>query len=128
MAAKGEVLRKLNKSAKKISRILGIEGAKIDIFLADDELMRALKKRFFRKEKSADVLSFSEPKGFPHPEAKEKYLGEIYLNWGMHRKNPERTTYLLAHGVLHLLGYDHFKKNDIIKMERKEKELMRKLK
>lgn len=127
MAAKGEVLRNLYKSAKKILRILGIDGAKLDIFLADDELMRALKRRFFHKEKSADVLSFSEPEGFPHPETKEKYLGEVYLNWNMHRKNPERTTYLLAHGVLHLLGYDHFDKNDIIKMERKEKELMRKL-
>ena len=121
------VLRLLQKSAKEISQILKIKNRTMEVFLVNDRFMRTLKKRFFHRNKSADVLSFAEPDFFPHPESKKKALGEIYLNWDMHRKNPERTTFLLAHGVLHLLGYDHFKKNDIIRMERKEKEIMKRL-
>ncbi|TRZ64960.1 MAG: rRNA maturation RNase YbeY, partial [Spirochaetia bacterium] len=37
------------------------------------------------------------------------------------------TKYLLVHGLLHLFGYDHKKKNDIIKMERMENWVISKL-
>jgi rRNA maturation RNase YbeY len=32
-----------------------------------------------------------------------------------------------VHGMLHLVGYDHIKKSDRISMEKKERELLKKL-
>ncbi|MDE2019010.1 MAG: rRNA maturation RNAse YbeY [Patescibacteria group bacterium] len=58
---------------------------------------------------------------------KKKYLGEIYLNKDILRKSPDRAAPLLTHGILHLLGYDHKKKKDIIKMERHEKRILSKI-
>ncbi|MBI4087539.1 MAG: rRNA maturation RNAse YbeY [Candidatus Liptonbacteria bacterium] len=71
-----------------------------------------------------DVLSFAEPKGFPHPESKKRFLGEIYLNRGLRSDFP-RLAFLLIHGLLHLLGYTHNKKSDTLKMQSLEKRLMR---
>lgn len=70
---------------------------------------------------NANVKSFPAPKGFPDTTS----LGEIYLNPGYIEKEGEKLEYMLIHGVLHLLGYDHKKKNDIIRMEKKERHLMK---
>lgn len=114
----------------------------LEIYLASDETMKFLNKEFRNKNKPADILSFNEPKGFPHPEIdsykggeKIKPIGEIYLNMADIQQQTVNDDYqpliagfkLLLHGLLHLLGYDHKKKNDRIKMELLEKQLISKL-
>ncbi len=85
-----------------------------------------------------NVLSFTPPKGFPRPDIKLKPLGEIYLNPDFIAKDPHwppatsyalraRLVFMFIHGFLHLLGYDHEKEGDRIKMERKETELLSKI-
>ncbi len=91
-------------------------------------------KEFMEK----NVLAFPAPKNFPHPNTKLKPLGEIYLNPDFISKDlywPPTTNYelrtklsfMLIHGFLHLLGYDHKKNSDRIIMEKKEGQLMRSL-
>jgi len=118
--------RKLARLAQKMLEALGVRAATLDIILLDNEKIAALKARFIKKKTEPNVLSFPEPAQFPHPETKKRYLGEIYLNRDILKKSPERTSALLLHGVLHLLGYDHMKKADRIKMEALEKKTLEK--
>lgn len=67
-----------------------------------------------------DVLAFPSPAGFPHPEIRGRYFGEIYLNDAIVRRNRTRAFQLLLHGFLHLLGYDHRRIRDARAMERLE--------
>jgi probable rRNA maturation factor len=119
--------KKIKTLSDKILKRLHIRGATLDIFLLGNKEMAALKARFIKKKTEPNVLSFPEPARFPHPEVKRKYLGEIYLNRDILKKSPERAKALLLHGVLHLLGYDHKKRTDIIKMESLEKKVLRNL-
>ncbi|MDO8467283.1 MAG: rRNA maturation RNase YbeY [bacterium] len=72
-----------------------------------------------------NVLAFPAPKNFPRPDIKLKSLGEVYLNPQYIKENGEDLVFMLIHGFLHLLGYDHKKENDRISMESKEKELLK---
>ena len=72
-----------------------------------------------------NVLAFPAPKGFPRPDIKLKPLGEIYLNPQYIKENGEDLTVMLIHGLLHLLGYDHKKNNDRMRMEKRERQLMK---
>jgi probable rRNA maturation factor len=118
---------KLKTLSAKILKKLHVRGATLDIFLLGDKEMMALKARFIKKKTEPNVLAFPEPARFPHPEMKKKYLGEIYLNRDILKRSPERAKTLLLHGILHLLGYDHKKKPDIIEMELLEKKILVKL-
>lgn len=71
-----------------------------------------------------NVLSFIAPKGFPRPDRRGVFLGELYLNPDYIRRRGENFDHLLIHGFLHLLGYDHRQERDRMRMEKKEKALL----
>jgi probable rRNA maturation factor len=119
--------KSLHLLAGKILRLLKVKNATLDIVLLPHAEMKTLKRRYFKKQTEPNVLSFPEPATFPHPETKKRHLGEIYLNRDILAREPDRTAPLLVHGILHLLGYDHIKKNDLVKMDWKESHLLRKL-
>jgi probable rRNA maturation factor len=118
---------KLVRLAQRMLKALGVRGGALDIILLDNKSITKLKARFIKKKTEPNVLSFPEPAHFPHPESKKKYLGEIYLNRDILKRSPERANALLLHGVLHLLGYDHIKKADLVEMETLEKKILAKL-
>jgi probable rRNA maturation factor len=118
---------KLARLSGKIMRMLRVKNATLDIFLLDNKSMTRLKARFIKKRTEPNVLAFPEPAYFPHPETKSKYLGEIYMNRDILKRSPERAKALLVHGILHLLGYDHKKKADLIAMEAIEGKILKKL-
>lgn len=129
------LISKINFFLKKIINILKKEKkfAKIFltyktplVFLVDPSFMLKMEKHFFNKNKEPDILSFNWPSNFINSNFKKNPLGEIYLNKKL-LKNEQYLKYLLIHGVLHLLGFNHHKKNDIIKMEKKEKEILSQL-
>jgi probable rRNA maturation factor len=119
---------KLARLAQKMLMALGVRGATLDIILLDNAKIAALKARFIKKKTEPNVLSFPEPAYFPHPETKKRYLGEIYLNRDILKRSPERAKALLLHGALHLLGYDHIKKADVVEMQVLEARLLKKIK
>lgn len=116
--------KKFEKGVKKIAleilKVLKSDNVAVEIYLASDKLMHKLNKEYRGKDKIANVLSFVEPVGFPHPETKKlRYLGEIYLNIDC-CKLSVISYQLLTHAFLHLFGYTHKKKDDRMKMEKKE--------
>jgi len=72
--------------------------------------MKRLNRQFRGKDKTTDVLSFPSGGG-PGPQT----LGDIAISIPVARKQAARagwtlekeTLFLLIHGILHLLGYDH---------------------
>src|SRR5437870_727390 len=97
----------------------------LDISLVGDALMKK------------NVLAYPAT-SFPRPDLKQPTLGEIILNpafisrepleignWKL--EIPAKLDYMLIHGFLHLLGYDHKKKNDTIMMEKLEQQLLKEL-
>ena len=106
-----EYKKNILKKARLVASFLHLNGT-IEVFLVGN---RQMKK---------NVLSFvaKETRGrFIYPDQNDKYLGEIYLNPFYIKKNKEDISFMLFHGLLHIAGYDHKRKNDRIKMERKEK-------
>lgn len=119
------ILRKaafLLKKEKKFKKILSRNDLPV-VFVAPGDFMNKMEKKFFKKNKEPEILSFNWPKNFKQGKKTKNPLGEIYLNKKT-IKDYDKVKKLLIHGLLHLLGFNHFKKNDIIKMENKEKELL----
>lgn len=112
----------LLKKEKKFKKILLKNDLPV-VFIVPGVFMRKMEKKFFRKNKEPEILSFNWPKNFKQGKKIKNPLGEIYLNKKT-IKDYDKVKKLLIHGLLHLLGFHHFKKNDIIKMEKKEKELL----
>jgi probable rRNA maturation factor len=108
----------LVKKGKKLAEVLKLKKP-VDVFLVDSQTMRKLNRKYRKKDKSTNVLSFPAPLHFPI-----ETLGEVYLDPKYIEKHKEDLVFMLVHGVLHILGYDHEKKNDRIKMEKKEARLL----
>ena len=129
MTVKTAAEKRINVFAKKVLRMLGKNGTHTAVFLLGGDEMARLKLLYLgrKAEKEVDVLAFPEPKGFPHPETRNRFLGEIYINKKIAFSDWKRARFLAVHGILHLLGYSHGKKSDTIKMERKEQKLLKQL-
>lgn len=124
--------KRLELGLKRLISALKIRNSAAEVVLLPPEKMRLLKKKFLKKKigqgESVDVLAFEEPPFFPHPDKKGNFLGEICVNREIALKDVELAKFLLVHGLLHLLHYSHDKKSDILKMEKLEKRLIKKLK
>ena len=99
-------------SKKNKKNIKEIPNLFIDIFLCGNDIV------------STNVLSFPNPKDFPHPEYDGFYLGEIYLNPDYINEKKESLDHMILHGILHLLGFDHEKSRDSLRMENLEKDIL----
>jgi len=111
----------LVKMTKKLAELLKLKKP-VDVFLVDSQTMRKLNRKYRKKDKSTNVLSFPSPLGFPI-----NTLGEVYLDPRYIEKHKEDMALMLVHGVLHILGYDHERKSDRISMEKKEAALLSKI-
>ena len=127
-AKRGRIERRLRRVLELALQKLGIRRATASVFLVGSDDLRRLKAKYYKKNKqgAADVLAFPEPRDFPHPESKKRFLGEIYLNNNL-LSDPERMGFLLIHGLLHVLGYSHDTKRDTLKMQSLEKKLLGKI-
>ncbi len=88
---------------------IDFDGGGVTILLTDDESVRELNARFRQKDSATNVLSF------PAPQNPEGHLGDIALAFGVCMREAaeqgkplaHHLQHLVAHGVLHLVGYDH---------------------
>lgn len=115
--AAGALERLFRTRARHTLRLLGVRDATLSIFLLPSSEMEDLEGRFLGRRKGAHALAFPEPRTFPHPECKGRFLGEVYLDRDLARRAPQHAVALLIHGILHLLGYRHERKRDMMQME-----------
>jgi len=94
------------------------------IFLTNNKKMRELNKKFKNKNKTTDVLSFPFNNKINYK--KNIYLGDIAISYEIINKRSKNSSFFLEfdkmwiHGYLHLLGHNHKKKRDFIKMKKLE--------
>jgi probable rRNA maturation factor len=92
--------------------------AELSILLVDEDTMSAYHERYLGEDGPTDVLSFPMDELRPPGDAEEPpegLLGDIVLCPSVtdrqareHGRTPvQESEYLLVHGLLHLLGFDH---------------------
>ena len=105
-------------------------GHSLSIALVSVERITDLKGRFYGEPKATDVLSFPmDPIDAPAPAT----LGDVVIcvdvavrqAAGLGRSSQDEIEYLLVHGVLHLVGYDHETPADEVAMAREERRILR---
>lgn len=87
----------------------------VSIALVDDEQMTSLNRKFRKKGKTTDVLTFPADDSYGDPERRARPLGDIVISVDQARRQAleekhslaTELRYLILHGVLHALGYDH---------------------
>ncbi|HEX3577816.1 MAG TPA: rRNA maturation RNase YbeY [Thermoanaerobaculia bacterium] len=87
----------------------------VSIAIVDDEAMRNLNRKFRKNNKTTDVLTFPADDSDADPNAKGRPLGDIVISIDQARRQATdqkhslatEVRYLILHGILHALGYDH---------------------
>jgi rRNA maturation RNase YbeY len=93
----------------------GAKRASLSILLCGDARMRTLNRTWRRKNRSTDVLSFPSLEESSSPSSSSSFLGDLVIDVPYAARQARRRGHavsreiqiLLAHGLLHLLGYDH---------------------
>lgn len=104
----------------------------ISLLFVDNEEIRSLNKRYLNRDYPTNVISFSLTDG-QHGNINPHVLGDIVISVEKAIEDAEEADielndeidFLMIHGVLHLLGYNHedTSETEAIKMDKKEKEL-----
>ena len=124
-----------NRRLKKISKIVKFFQHKNIIFtilLTSSLKIKKLNKKFRKKNKPTDVLSFPyfTPKELKAFKEKKIYIGDIAISYEVIYLRSKRSNFHLefdkvwVHGLLHLIGYNHVKNKDYLKMEKFEKRIL----
>jgi len=102
---------------------LRLDGVELSLLLVGDGAIRTLNRRWRRRDKATDVLSF--PAG-PGPRARGglRPLGDVVISVDMAKRRAkadrrglrQELERYLAHGLLHLLGHDHHRPQDARRM------------
>ena len=123
----------LKKKIKKLSSIKSLKkkNFQFTLLLTNKILIKKLNKKFRKKNKITDVLSFpfqtkKELRKILKKE-KEIYLGDIIVNINKIKNKKEIKDFkiefdrLWIHGLVHLFGHDHVQNKDYVKMNKIEK-------
>lgn len=113
--------------AKKAIFYLGGNDQTVHIYLVPLATIKHLNKTYLGKDKATDVLSFGVSPKIVRPKGMPKSLGEIIISPEYIKQHKEDMAFMVVHGLLHLLGYNHLKSSDMIEMQKREKLLMKKL-
>lgn len=106
----------------------------VSIVLADDDFVQMYNLQYRGKDKPTNVLSF--PAATPtHFQDNVDNLGDILISLStleresleQHKKFQDHYTHMLAHGMLHLLGFDHITDEQAEEMESLEIKILQTL-
>ena len=103
-----------------------------NVIIVDNDKIHEINKEYRNIDKETDVISFAleDEKSFNTKDV--RMLGDIYISIDRVRSqaleyghSEKRELYFLSvHGLLHLLGYDHMKKEDEEVMFAKQEEVL----
>ena len=123
---------KLQSIVSLIFREEGLVDSEINLRILDDEEMKKLNHKFRNKNLTTNVLSFqSDDISIKHT----KNIGDIAISSEYVEREAveegkffeDHMIHMLAHGVYHILGYDHQNEETALIMENKEKNILNKI-
>lgn len=107
---RAEILRRIRAMIEELQ----LQNREVSFVLTDDERVHQLNKVYRDKDRPTDVLAFAMQEG-ELAELAGAVLGDVIVSVPTARKQADErgvavedeVTMLLAHGLLHLLGWDH---------------------
>jgi probable rRNA maturation factor len=97
----------------------------VSVLFADDATLRALNKSWRGKDAATNVLSFPAPEGLGAVGDIALALETVLAEARCQGKTADaHTAHLLAHGFLHLIGYDHEEDDEAEAMEGRERVIL----
>lgn len=102
---------------------LRVRGQSVGVTFVSNREMASLRQQYMKKKGPTDVLSF--------PCDSDDLLGDIVISVDIARIQSvkrgsclrDEYLYLIIHGLLHLVGYDHHSKKDYETMKKMEEKL-----
>ena len=124
-----------NKKLKKICKIISFFKKKnitFTILLTNSLNMKKLNKKFRKRNKSTDILSFPSftLKNLKLIKEKKIYIGDLAASYEIIYLRSKKKIFVAEfdkvwiHGLLHLIGYNHIKNKDYYKMNKIEKRIL----
>lgn len=122
-------MKKLIKYAMKYEKLDNLE---FDIIIVDNKKIRELNRDYRKTDKETDVISFAFEDYKPVIYDKIRVLGDVYISLDKAKEQADEyghsllreLSFLMIHGFLHLLGYDHINEEDEKVMFEKQKEIL----
>lgn len=126
-------LRHVRLLLSKIMKYLDCKDKEISLLFVDNNEIREINKRYLNRDYPTNVITFSLTEG-EFGNINPKVLGDIVISVETALKDAEEAgielneelEFLMIHGMLHLLNYNHENTNEdeVKKMEMKEQEVL----
>ena len=123
--------------ARRILSVSGCPDAELSVLIVDDVEIRTINRDYLGRDKSTNVISFSMQEG-EGAGIQPGLLGDVVISADTAARDAAEAGlpfmnelyFLLLHGILHLLGYDHERGSeaDARLMEEKERDIFSLLK
>ena len=117
----------INKILKSFPKKYQFNGKKVilTVLLSNNKKIKQLNKKFRKKDKPTDILSFPFGKKISKSIV---YLGDIIISYDFINKPKslnilqfkDKLTKIFIHGFLHLVGFNHIKVSEFKKMNKEE--------
>ncbi len=106
--------REIGRRARAMLDALQMHEAELSLVLTNDEQIHKLNATYRKKDRPTDVLAFAQREA-AHEGANAALLGDVIVSVPTARRQAAEAkrdvlaevTMLVAHGLLHLLGWDH---------------------
>jgi probable rRNA maturation factor len=131
----GEEIESLIRKAVEIALLMeDSEGCEVSIFLTDDAGIHELNKLYRDVDSPTDVLAFAMREG-EDGDLNREILGDVVISLPTAKRQANiyghsfkvEILFLVSHGVLHLLGYEHDEKDDMLVMQSRQKKILHSL-
>lgn len=126
--------RRIRSTVLRIMRILDCADKEISLSFIDDEKIKKLNEEYLGKSKPTNVISFPLQEG-EYSDINPNIMGDIVISTETAQRDALRGNltlsqeidFLIIHGILHLLGYNHENttSEETNKMRKKEKDLFK---
>jgi len=115
-----------------ILNALGFPDKELAVTIVGDGRIRALNRQYLGKDRPTNVISFALNEG-EFSGINPEVLGDVVISAATAAREADegdipcfqRLVFLLLHGILHLVGYDHERSGpeEAVRMEEKEREI-----
>ena len=125
-------IEEIKKLTDYLVKYMNVENAQFNVIFINNEKIREINKSYRGIDRETDVISFALEDEKTIRVENERILGDIYISVEKAKLQAEEyghsfkreICFLTTHGFLHLLGYDHMKKEDEEVMFKLQEEIL----
>ena len=115
-----EEIKELDKLLPYLVKYFNLDNIVCNVIIVDNNKIHEINKEYRNIDRETDVISFALEDDKTINDSHIRVLGDIYISIDKAKSQAEEyghslkreLCFLTTHGFLHLLGYDHMKKED----------------